>query len=109
MNKYHAKKYKGFDSKLEAKRYEQLKAMEERGEITELKTQVPFELIPSQRIDGKVVERPCRYIADFTYLQEGKLVVEDAKGMARPEYIIKRKLMLFRLGIQVREYKRTTR
>ena len=73
------------------------------GVISDLKMQVPFELIPSQKRDGKTVERPVKYIADFVYTQDGETVVEDAKGMRTKEYVIKRKLMLMRYGIRIRE------
>lgn len=95
-----------FDSKKEARRYAELRELEERGEIRELKTQTTFELIPSQRIDGRVVERAVTYRADFTYYCDGEYIVEDVKSskhMIRPEYIIKRKLMLFLKGIRVNE------
>ena len=95
-----------FDSKKEGKRYGELKELEAIGEITDLRTQVKFELIPSQRIRGKVVERAVTYKADFTYYQNGVYKVEDVKSskrMIRPEYIIKRKLMLYVKGIQVIE------
>lgn len=107
-NKYHNKKiiYDGlkFDSQHEADRYCELKLMERGKVITGLGRQVKFELIPSQKIDGKVVERPCTYIADFTYTdKDGRFVVEDAKGMRIEPYITKRKLMLYLKGIRVIE------
>lgn len=101
--KYHNVKYYGFDSKREAQRYSQLKMLEDAGEIENLQTQVKFELIPSQRIGRKVVERACHYIADFAYYEDGKMVVEDTKGFRTKDYVIKRKLMLYRYGIQIRE------
>jgi hypothetical protein len=107
MNKYHNKKvtYNGiaFDSKKEARRYSELLLLERAGVITDLQMQVPFVLIPSQRINGKVVERECKYIADFVYTENGKVVVEDTKGMKTDKYIIKRKLMLYVHGIQIKE------
>lgn len=92
-----------FDSKKEYGRWCDLKWMQRAGQITNLQRQVKFELIPSQKVDGKVVERPCSYIADFVYEQDGKQVVEDAKGMKTDTYILKRKLMLERYGIQIKE------
>jgi hypothetical protein len=107
MNKYHNKKvcYNGiaFDSKKEARRYSELLLLERAGVITDLQMQVPFVLIPSQRINGKVVERECKYIADFVYTENEKKVVEDTKGMKTKDYIIKRKLMLYVHGIQIKE------
>lgn len=77
--------------------------LERAGAIQGLKRQVRFELIPSQRYDGKVIERPVRYIADFTYTENGNLVVEDVKGMRTKDYILKRKMMLYLCGIRIRE------
>ena len=109
MPKYHSKKtiVDGikFDSKKEANRWLELKLLERAGEISHLQRQVKYELIPSQKIGGKVVERACSYIADFVYheLASNEVVVEDTKGFKTPDYIIKRKLMLQVHGIQIRE------
>ena len=92
-----------FDSKKEARRYTELLLLERAGAIRELRRQVKFELIPSQRYDGKVVERPCSYVADFVYREKGNLIVEDTKGLKTRDYIIKRKLMLYLCGIRIRE------
>lgn len=92
-----------FDSIKECQRYCELKLMQRAGVISDLQLQVPFELIPAQRIDGKVVERAVNYIADFVYTQNGQTVVEDTKGMRTKEYIIKRKLMLYVHGIRIVE------
>lgn len=97
-----------FDSKKEAFRYSQLALLAEAGEIYELKRQVPFVLIPKQKDEhGKVLERECRYIADFTYrrTENGRIVVEDVKSRATktPVYKLKKKLMLYRHGIQIQE------
>ena len=91
-----------FDSKKEAHRWWELKLMERAGEITELNRQQKFILIPSQKAQNRT-ERAVTYVADFCYLEDGKLVVEDTKGFKTKDYIIKRKLMLKRYGIQVRE------
>lgn len=102
--KYRNIKSGGFDSKKESKRASKLKLMELAGEISNLQTQVWFELIPSQRIDGKLVERACSYVADFVYKdKDGKTVVEDSKGFRTTDYIIKRKLMLHVHGIKIVE------
>jgi hypothetical protein len=92
-----------FDSKKEADRYVVLTLLQKAGKITDLEVQVPFELIPSQKVDGLTVERPCVYKADFVYRENGKMVVEDTKGVKTKDYIIKRKLMLHVFGIQIRE------
>ena len=94
-----------FDSKREADRWADLRVLERAGEIDRLQRQVKFTLIPVQRDDkGKVKERECSYIADFVYYDEhGDRVVEDAKGYKTPEYKIKKKLMLFFFGIEIKE------
>ena len=90
-----------FDSKHEAERYLVLRADEIAGRISELRCQVPFELIPPQ-LHGKW--RATTYIADFTYMDsEGQFVVEDAKGFKTEVYRIKKKLMLLKHGVVVRE------
>ena len=95
-----------FDSGLELKRWKVLQSMERAGCITDLKRQTAFMLIPVQRDrNGKVIERACSYKADFTYTNAaGELVVEDTKSPATitPEFIIKRKLMLYKYNIRVK-------
>ena len=106
-SKYHNRKVtidgETFDSKKEARRWLELKYLEKAGEIKGLRRQVKFVLIPSQRKNGKVVERECSYLADFVYRQGGELIVEDTKGVKTKDYIIKRKLMLWVHGIQIKE------
>lgn len=93
-----------FDSKKEATRYAELKLLQRAGEIFDLQRQVPFTLIPKQTRDGKVIERPCVYKADFVYKEkDGTEVVEDVKGVCTKEYRIKKKLMLWQFGIVVKE------
>lgn len=106
-SKYHAKKTEvdgiTFASRKEAQKYCELKVLEKGHIIENLRMQVPYELIPTQRENGKVVERPCKYIADFVYEQDGKTHVVDTKGMRTDAYIIKRKLMLHVHGIRIEE------
>lgn len=93
-----------FDSKAEHRRWVYLAALQKAGEIRELALQVPFELIPAQARPSGGKERPTVYIADFTYRDaKGALVVEDVKGAVTPEFRLKRKLLLWRHGIEVRE------
>ena len=108
MNKYHNRKIvregEAYDSVKEYRRAKELELLEKSGVIKDLKRQVRFEIIPSQRgEDGKVVERAVTYVADFVYFEDGKLVVEDTKGYRTKDYIIKRKLMRYLLGINIRE------
>jgi hypothetical protein len=96
-----------FDSKREAKRYSELRLLERAGKIKNLELQKEFVLIPNQYdgVTGKLLERSCRYRADFCYYDCEKLtdVCEDTKGVSTADYIIKRKLMLFVHGIEVKE------
>lgn len=105
-----------FDSKKEADRYFELRILEKASKIADLQRQVKYVLIPAQReadhigprggiIKGKLIERECSYVADFVYkdLENGELVMEDTKGFRTPEYIIKRKLMLYQYGIRIKE------
>ena len=110
-NKYGAAKTEldgiTFASRKEANRYAELVLMEKAHEITGLERQRKFTLIGAQRDStGRVIERPCVYIADFVYKDKtGELVVEDIKTPATrtPQYVIKRKLMLSIYGIRVKE------
>jgi hypothetical protein len=119
-----------FDSKREARRYAQLRMLEKAGEITDIRRQVQYELIPGRyeyvptgevykrgerkgqpKMHRVCIERPVYYIADFYYRDTatGAEIVEDAKGYRATNsapykvFIIKRKLMLWRYGIRVKE------
>ena len=97
-----------FDSKLEARRYTELKLLERAGEISDLRLQVKYTLLPSQKLENRVVERPVIYIADFEYVDKrtGEKVVEDTKGMKTTDYVLKRKMMLYFYGIRIKEISR---
>lgn len=84
-----------FDSKLEAKRYGELRLMERAGMISNLQCQVPFELIPKFKKNGKTW-RKMEYLADFTYTRDGQLIVEDTKGLRTEAYKLKRKLFEYK-------------
>ena len=107
MSKYHSTPVEvdgiRFDSKREANRWAELRLLERAGKIEKLKRQVKYLLIPSQYRDGKCIEREASYIADFVYVKDGHLVVEDCKGFRTPEYKLKRKLMLERYDIRLVE------
>lgn len=124
-NKYNAHKAGGFASGKEARRYQELRLMERAGEIDNLRTQVKFVLIPAQREEstevftrgknkgkhkpGRLIEKELAYYADFVYhdVNTDREIVEDTKGYKKGEayklYVIKRKLMLWRYGIRIRE------
>lgn len=108
-----------YDSVKEYRRFKELSLLERAGTIQNLQMQVKYVLIPAQREycddiytrgrnkgcfkPGKLIERECSYIADFVYIQNGEIVVEDTKGFRTKGYIIKRKLMLWNYGIQIKE------
>lgn len=110
VSKYKARKqeYNGhtFASAREKRRYRELLLLEQAGAISQLELQPEYELIPKQiKLDGKA-ERAAVYTADFRYIEEGVLVVEDVKSKATAklaDYVLRRKLMLFVHGIEVRE------
>lgn len=110
MSKYRAKKVISpdgvFDSQREYKRWHELKLLEKAGQVKELRRGEPITLIPKV---GK--NRPTTYRPDFEYLEAVKrsgvtiwnLVTEDCKGMRTEVYKIKRKLLRWRFGIEIRE------
>lgn len=119
-SKYHAKKVsiqgEVFDSKKEARRFLELQMLEKAGQISGLQRQKKFVLVPAQyepettgprggKIKGKLLEREVAYYADFVYFDEEEkdFVIEDTKGVRTKDYIIKRKLMLWLNGYQIRE------
>jgi len=101
--KYNAKKVEvdgiKFDSRLESRRYLELKELERHGNICLLELQVPFVLQEAYiNGNGKKI-RDIRYVADFTYYEiensdvKEFMTVEDSKGFRRlPIYLAKKKL-----------------
>lgn len=75
-----------FDSKREAGHWQELLLRQSVGEISGLRRQVRFALEVSEQLI-------CTYVADFTYSENGKMVVADSKGAKTREYILKKKLM----------------
>lgn len=116
-----------FDSTTEGEYYKVLKERQHRGEISHLRMQVPFELIPpvyeektivkhlkkGDKIVTKrcLVQRPTFYLADFVYInaKTGLEEVVDVKSEAtkkKESYILKKKMMLAFKGIPVIEVMR---
>jgi Protein of unknown function (DUF1064). len=111
-NKFNASKVQldgmTFDSAKEYKRYIELKALQQCGEIFGLELHTKFELAPSVKIEGEKRTKPAlRYFADFTYyLINGEYIVEDVKSVATrklPSYRNKKHLMKTVHNIDVRE------
>lgn len=100
MSKYHAIKTTidgiTFASRAEAERYQVLKIIERAGHITDLTLQPKFPVV----INGKKV---CIYVADFQYVENGKTVVEDVKGVKTPVYQLKKKLIKAVYGFDILE------
>lgn len=111
-NKFNAQKIEldgmTFDSKKEHKRYIELKAMQQRGEIFSLEHHTKFELAPKTKLEGEKRAKPAlRYFADFTYYNiTGEYIVEDVKSAATRKlasYRNKKHLMKTVFNIDVRE------
>ena len=85
-----------FDSRKEANYYAELKMLKMAGEIVDIRCQVPFELQPKFRHNGKAI-RAIKYIADFviTY-PNGEQKVIDVKGYKTDEYTLKMKMLLYK-------------
>lgn len=105
-----------FDSKKEMYRYIRLKSMQEEGLISDLRMQVPYEIIPAVYEEEKVqlktkvktvtkcVQRAAYYLADFVYKdKDGNEIVLDTKGFRTKEYLLKKKMMRAFLGITITE------
>lgn len=106
-----------FDSRKEAKFYLFLKEAEKKGEISDLRLQVPYELIPAIYEDQvihlktkdktvtKCVQKAVHYVADFVYreTETGNEAVVDTKGFRTPEYKLKKKMMRAFKGIDIKE------
>ena len=118
--KYGNKKveYQGklFDSKREMQRYIVLKEAEEKGLISDLRTQITFELIPAiteeyvehlktkDKIKTRVLQRAVTYKADFVYVKNGEEIVEDvkvAKGLIPKEFVLKEKIFFWKYGERI--------
>ena len=98
-----------FDSKKEAAVFLEFKIMQDGGMIKDLQCQVPFELIPKQTAPSGSKFREVKYIADFVYTDcmSGEQVVVDVKGYKKGAsdniFTLKKKMMLERYGIEVKE------
>ena len=121
-NKYHNKKVslggEVFDSKKELRRYNELLLLQRAGEISDLKRQVEYELLPNQyeikeqysksgkrlKDERVLLERRVCDVADCVCeTRDGETVVEDTKGIKTDKYILKCKMMLFFHGIRIKE------
>lgn len=104
-----------FDSTGEGLRYKELKLLAKTGQITDLQLQKKFIIVPEIREPdtvgprggvkkGKLIQSAAYYVADFVYYDKnGKLVVEDFKGFKTDLYKLKKKLMKYIYGIDIKE------
>ena len=95
-----------FDSKKEAKRYEELMLMLEAGLIRDLKLQPQFTLQEAYTTPDGVRIRSIIYKADFSYVKGSEKVVEDVKSdftRKNKTYRMKNKMMAEKLGIIIQE------
>jgi len=81
------------DSKKEATRCDELNVMKRGGTISRLKQQPKFILLPGFWYGHEKI-RPLCYFADFSYWEDGQLVIEDVKGRLTEVYKLKKKLLL---------------
>lgn len=99
-----------FDSRKEARRFDELLAMQKAGEIWDLHLQEEFVLKPTYLLPDGTRSRAIKYRADFTYWRccpggGAEKVVEDVKSRATmtPVYNMKKKLMQQVHGLEIRE------
>lgn len=109
-----------FDSGKEFERWLFLKEAEQRGEISNLRRQVKFQLLPSvveeyevqlktkTKTKTRVVQQAVFYICDFCYEKDGAEVVEDVKASPNKAvldktYTLKKKMMKSLKGIDIKE------
>ena len=109
-----------FDSKGEWERWLFLKEAVKNGQISGLRRQVKYILIPTQyrteivhlktkdKEVQRVAEREITYTADFVYEKDGNVVVEDFKGFPNDRWPLKKAMMLYFHGIAIREVKKPT-
>lgn len=106
-----------FDSKKEYQRYLFLKDAEDKGLITDLRTQVKFELIPAvteeyvehlktkDKIKTRTLQLAITWTADFVYLKNGEEVIEDVKPskfLLSDRFVIKEKLFFWKYRKRIR-------
>lgn len=69
-----------FSSKAEARRYEELKLLQQAGALSGLTCQPRYIIV-----DKSEHGRALYYVADFSYQENGREVVEDVKGGSKGE------------------------
>ena len=85
-----------FDSLAEARRYRELTWLRDAGKISQLRLQPRYPIV----VNGVKI---CEYVADFEYLGQAGMVLEDVKGVKTAVYKLKKRLMLAVHGIDITE------
>lgn len=85
-----------FHSKRESERYSELKLLQRAGEIRDLTMQPKFPIVVND-------EKICVYIADFSYIENQEIVIEDVKGAKTALYSIKKKLVEALYDVKITE------
>lgn len=107
-----------FDSQKEYDRYVFLKEAENNGVISDLRTQVKYELIPSvtedyvvhlktkDKIKTRTLQLAITWTADFVYIKDGEEIIEDVKprkDLLSDRFVIKEKLFFWRYHKRIRK------
>jgi len=85
-----------FDSAKEAARYQELRLLEQAGVIVALTVHPRYELLPAFRDAQGRWHRNIEYEADFAYSEDGRVIVEDTKGVETDTFKLKRKLFCYK-------------
>jgi len=93
VSKYNARRVQvdgiTFDSIAESVRYRQLRLLEQAGEISGLRVHPRYVLFPA---DGELKLRSISYVGDFEYVEKGRRVCEDVKGVETKVFRLKANL-----------------
>lgn len=84
-----------FDSKAEALRWLQLRALERSGAIKKLERQTPIDVMHNG-------VKLFRWKADFSYFENGERIYEDVKGFITPVFRLKARILKAMLNIHIR-------
>lgn len=84
-----------FASKLEANRYAQLKLLWSAGKIENLRLQPEFELQKKFNYRGKNIPA-IKYVADFEYIENGKRIIEEVKGIETAVFKLKMRMFKYK-------------
>ena len=93
-----------FDSQKEGNYYLKLKLLEKGNIIKDLELQKVYELQPGFKLGNKTY-RKIEYKADFCYktISDDKLHIVDTKGFRTKEYMLKKKILAYKYGIEIEE------